>query len=58
MSAPTTCACPQSNARDCYRFRHRIDLVEMIDHCEVVDDDECVCVCHDDCPANEGVGDA
>lgn len=41
------CACPQSDARACYRFRYGIDLIEMIDAVEVDDDGECPCGCHE-----------
>lgn len=44
------CACPRLDARDCYRWRHGIDLREMIDGTDPYhddDDDVCQCGCHE-----------
>jgi hypothetical protein len=45
----TDCACPLTDASECYRHRHNIDLRELVDGIDLrsEDDDYCRCSCHD-----------
>lgn len=51
MTNPRACACPRDNARDCIRFRSRLDLRARLAFCPLEltfhEDDECQCGCHD-----------
>ena len=46
-----TCACPRTDARDCYAFRYApMDDIQRSDFFSIMeaDDEKCECCCHDD----------
>lgn len=41
------CACPMQDGRECYRWRHKVDMREHLgEEVYLSDDDECCCRCH------------
>lgn len=49
MGEAAKCICPMSDARECFRFRHELDLLEDLDD-DVSErgNAECRCGCHAD----------
>ena len=50
VSAETRCCCKHIGARECYRFRYKLDLRDIFDGPDARDDEDdevCECTCHD-----------
>lgn len=48
-----SCCCPRLDARDCFRTRYELDILDPDERAERYDDEECCCSCHHESDEDE-----